>query len=570
MIWFNSISELQYYNPTPNGECYCESLLQPNDMQLQGLLFNGANPYTVTLYVYSADGLTQYADATTYFDIYTAKATNGQDYFNARLKSFHPTMCLYKCFIIRAIVVSGGLTIFDKWTERWCQNDCCDTVSGVTYAQEGLAVIPSDGVTPVRTNQPLLTSCGDPVIRIISRFECIDEFTGEIYGDPIQVFSGAAEWNFTKITTTTGRIVPRPRDITREISYNCRLQRVESRPTYLLEAYEMFPAWKMLEIEGQLHANRLWVDDYINQKEYLFTGGTPFAKVEGALSCTELFKLETPLYECTQRQIFGCTTLCEATNNGYLIIPASYNDGGFYDENGTLIATVLDGTEVSPYAVGLVQWLASQDGITSVTVIDITGYTCEDYTYAIVQVQGNGYIPTFIYIDSPTSVNRIYTNITNDADALCDYIGETPCAKPVLWNIAVTDMVCATPVIGDIVVETITPTDLLVTDYGSDWVQSTSSGALYNTEVSLSIETTNTSIIAGIGEDFVLTAVTIASIQAEGRPTTTVVLTSDNSTLTGDTIVAIFPTGEIQVSGTFTITVTDELTLDFDNLTYSI
>lgn len=563
MVWFNSISELQYYNVSDDGQCYCETLLQPNDMQLQGLLFNGAAPYTVTLYLYSADGLTQYADATSYFEIYTAKATNGQDYFNARLKSYHPDMCTYKCYIIRATVVSGGVTIFDKWTERYCQDDCCDTVSGVIYS--GGVLVSTD--EPARTNQPLSSTCGDPLIRIISRFECIDQFTGEVYGNPAQVFSGAADWNYTKITTTTGRLVPRPREITRELSYHCRLQRTESSPTYLLESYEMFPAWKMLEIEGQLHANRLWVDDYINQKEYIFRGGTPFAKVSGALDCTELFKLETPLYECTQRQIFGCTTICESTANGFLIIPASYNDGGFYDENGLLIATVLDGDEASPYAVGLVQWLRSQDGITDVTIIDITGYSCEDYTYAIVQIQGTGYIPTFIYIDNPSTANRLYTIVTNDTDILCDYIGELPCAKPVI-DITVSSMVCETPVLV-ITVEEITPTTLIVSDSG-DWVQASSLAERYQNQVTLSIETVNSSIIAGVGETFVLGQAIIAGISVLGRPTDEVTLDSTNSPLTGDIVMVIRPTGEILVSGTFVIAVEDELTLDFDNLTYTV
>lgn len=568
MKWFDSISQLEFYNPTPDGLCYCDSLIQPNDMQLQGLLFNGAAPYTVTLYLYSADGLTQYADATAYFEVYTAKATNGQDYFNARLKSYHPSMCLYKCFIIRGVVTSGGLTIFDKWTERYCQTDCCDTVSGVTYSQDGIVTSGGGtGTTPIPTNQPLLSACGDPLIRIISRFECIDQFTGEVYGNPAQVFSGAADWNYTKITTTTGRIVPRPRDIIREWSYNCRLQRTESQPTYLLEAYEMFPAWKMLEIEGQLHANKLWIDDYINQKEYIFSGGTPFAKVDGALDCTELFKLQTNLYECTQRQIFGCTTICESTSNGFLIIPASYNDGGFYDENGLLIATVLDGDEASPYAVGLVQWLRSQDGITDVTVINITGYSCEDYTYAIVQIQGTGYIPTFIYIDNPSTANRLYTIVTNDTDVLCGYIGETPCARPAI-DITISSMVCETPVLV-ITVEEITPTTLIVSDAG-DWVQTSSLAEVYGNQVTLSLDTVNSSIIAGVGETFILGQSLVGSISVLGRPTDEIALNSENSPLTGDIVVVIRPTGEILVSGTFIIAVEDELTLDFDNLTYTV
>lgn len=573
MIWFNSISELQFYNPTPDGECYCETLLAASDMQLQGLLFGGAAPYTVTLYLYSADGLTNYATITSSFDIYTAKATNGTDFFNAKLKSFTDDMCFYKCFVINAVVTSGGLTIFDKWTERYCQQDCCETVSGIIYSQDGF-VEPEETTEPPRTNQPIVSTCGDPLIRIISRFECIDNFTGEFYGTPVQVFSGAASWQYTKITSIKGRIVPRPRDLRREISYNCRLQRAETEDVYFLEGFEMFPAWKVKEIEGQLLANRLWVDDYISQTEYIFRGGQPFNKVSGAYSCTELFKLETNLFGCIQRQIFGCTELCVGTSTGFIIIPASYNDGGFYDENGLLIATVLDGNSVSPYAAGLIQWLLSQNGITGVTNVNIAGYTCEDYTYAILQIDAlpTAYIPTFIYMDSPVNLNRLYTIITNDTDVLCDYIGENPCSTPTNGTVLFELLACATPTNGTVLFELITADELTITNYGS-WTAAAAPDTeafVYGNQVSFSIETTNATIIGAIGEDYSLGGETIASISALGRPSQQVVLNENNSNVPAGVTIMISPSGAIAVTGTFTLTVDDEITLDFDNIVYTL
>lgn len=563
MIWVSNILQLQYYNQPAGVPCWCESLLFPADLSLQGILTGGQNPYTVVLYTYSADGLTQYENSTANFQIYTAKATNGVDYFNARLEAFTEIMCLHKCFIIRAVVTtSNGEIIFDKYTERYCQTDCCDVPRGISYSQDGL-VAPDTPTSPAGLPDVPRGTCGNALISFTSRFDCIDNFTGNFFADPVQVYSGTADWNYTLTTNFAGRLVRRPRDIKREISYNCRLQKTESAPTYLFEGYDMFPAWKMYEIEGQLHANHLYVDDYVNGvREFVFNGGVPFKKVDGANSCTEVFKLETTLNGCIQRQIYGCVENCTQSGIGFIIIPGAYQETGFYSDSGLFIASQLDGEGTSPYVTGLIQWLLSQDGITNAEEIDISGFECEPYTYAIVQVEGTGLIPTSIYFDSPVPANRIYTVVTNSVSELCDYIGAIPCPKPVNGTVVITNLECATPVNGTVVIIEVTTETLDITDYG-DWVQNSSSASLYQGQVTFDLETVNTSVIVGIGEDYTFAAEIIATIEPDGRPVNYVTVP-----VTGDISILIEPSGIIRFSGTVTATGTNEVTITLTNIVY--
>lgn len=572
MIWLDSIYKLQYYNPIAGVPCFCTELTQPEDMQLQGIL-SGRNPYTVTLYTYSADGLTQLQNITTSFAIYTARTTDGRDYFNAKLQYFTQSMCSNKCFIIRAVVTSNGVTIFDKYTERYCVNSCCITATGVTFQQDGI-VITSGDTTPVipASTTPPVSECGNPLIRIISKFDCIDSFTGNFFGTPQTVYSGTADWTLTMVTTLQGRIVRRPRDIRREISYNCRLQKTETEPTYLIESYDFIPAWKMYEIEGQFCANNLWVDDFTSYTQYVFPGGTIFRKVDGANSCTEIFKLETTLQGCTQRQIFGCAENCISTTTGYLIVPSAYNGGSWYDESGMLIATTFDGSESSPYVPGLLDWLRNQDGIDNVELLDLTGTTCEDYTYAIVLIDGTSTLPTSVYMDSAIASNRLFVRTGDTESELCDYVGPTPCAKPVNGTVVISSLACSTPVNGTVIIESITPTELTILAI-SPWVAEAApdtEASIIGAQVTFSIEATKT-VAASNGDDYTILAEQFATISNAGWPSDNRQLDSTNTGgLTGDQIVTIGTNGIITVSGTFPITVDNELTFNFDNFTYNV
>jgi hypothetical protein len=563
MTWFDNIYDLQYYKTPKDVPCYCEELVYPNDMQLQGNIYNGNGSYTIHFYVYSADGLTSYEDATAYFDYYFAKMPDGTHFFNARLKSYSPEMCAHKCFLIRAVVSQGGSTLFDKYTERYCQSSCCNVASGISYGQDALIGIAggdigevTDVPVPAAQQQPT-SDCGDPLIRIISTYDCMDEFNSVFYGipDSSNVLSGTASFSYTKVTSCKGRIVRRPREIKREVSYNCKLQLVESQPQYLLEAFEYFPDWKMLEIEGQLHAKHIWIDDYHTYKEYQFNGGKAFKQVH---KCFELFKLEAEVQDCVQRQIFGCET-CSDKGASYFIVPEAYAGGAFFSESRQMIAEDYD---------GLLQWLRSQNGVSNVEDVDTDGFDCN--VYAVAKVEGAA--PGSIYYDSPIAMNRSFVWVSDSTDNICAVIGVSQCKKPVNDVAIIGSMVCNTPANDAVIVESIIAMPVAISSYG-DWTIDTgeTEASVYINEVSLSIKSTNTSIIADAGEEYTFANEIIGTIGAAGRPETFAILDHANNVgIPADTYVLIDHTGAIRFTGTLTIATANEAVIELDNLKYTV
>lgn len=557
MIWIDSINDLQYYKQSKDLPCYCEELVYPNDMQLQGRVYNGSGSYTLALYVYSADGLTQYENATTYFDYYFAKMPNGTHFFNARLKSFTPAMCAHKCFIIRAVVSQGGKVLFDKYTERYCQSSCCDVARGVTYSQDSLSATPVPSAPVVPAGTPVTSECGEPLIRIISQSDCEDVFSGEFYGIPGTVLSGSASFGYTKVTSCKGRIVRRPLEIKREISYNCKLQSSESAALYLLEGFEYFPAWKMAEIEAQLHASHIWVDDYKTYREYQYEGGIPFRQIH---DCYELFKLETVVQDCTKRQVFGCAD-CAPASGAFFAIPEAYEGGAFYNESGMLIAQDYD---------ELLVWLASQDGIVSVEDVDVETLSCP--MYAAVGISGGSYLPTAIYYDKVNPRNRVFAHYASSADSLCDVNGGIACRKPVNDEVIIEAFVCNTPAHDTVIIEAVMPDAVPVYGFGS-WVidgGATAATVIAN-ELSLDISVTNSSIIAEEGTEYSFSGEIIATIAAGGRPTVMRILDhNNNGDIPAGMLLLVEPSGAIRFVGTITITTENEAAITLENLNYTI
>lgn len=584
MTWLNSIYDLQYYKQPKGLPCYCELIVFPSDMYLQGLLYGGNGNYTLKLYVYSADGVAQYEDATSYFDYYFGKMPGGQHYFNARLRAYSPAMCAHDCYIIRAQVTSdNGLTsqvIFDKYTERYCQNDCCDTARNISFEQTGFSpdIIGGDPADPTTADPTgigipsdlpasLPTGmCGEPLIRLISKFDCIDNFTGEFFGSPDTIFGGmGTPFEYRKVTTLRGRIVRRPREITRELSYNCRLQRSESTAQYLLEGYEYFPPWKMYEIEGQMHANHIYVDDFNTIKEYQFAGGATFSQVN---KCFELFKLQTALEDCTQRQIFGCGTGCDDATNpdgSQLIfaIPATYRGGAFYDEQKQLVANDYD---------GLLVYFRSKNSVTDVQDVDTSGMSCT--VYKVFSVTAGGYIPGSFYYDERTASHRVFGTVVSDIDELCAEV-VPQCSQPEQGVFAVEEVICAVPVSGSLSTETITTETVTVNGYG-DWVKdSGATGAeVYYNEVRLDIKVDNSEITEdpeNPGAPISILNDIIGVVGSGARPAAIAVLDSvNNSTLPVGAVLTIDTNGIIRYTGDVTDSDSSGVTIELTNILYNI
>lgn len=594
MNWFDSIYDLQYYHQPKGVSCYCEALTYPHDLQLQAALDSSISDYAIKFYVYSPDGVTLYEDATSYFEYYFGEIKVNKlpyRFFNARLKSYAPTMCQYACYILRVVVTGSAngqtLTLFDKYTERYCQTDCCDVAKNITIAQAGLVIgggtgTATEGIDPIFTpGNPTGTgtpgvptpvspvaptgSCGEPLIRLISSFDCLDNFTGEFYGVPDSTLNGtSATFQYVKVSTFKGRIVRRPREITREISYNCRLQSAESTPVYLLEGFEFFPAWKMYEIESQLHAKYIYVDDYNKGKRYEFAGDTPFSQVS---NCFELFKLSATMQDCTQRQLYSCTPDCNKMTNPdgsnlLFAIPQGYMGGAFYDELRVKVANDYE---------GLKDYLRTRDGVSAINDISTASLDCT--VQYIVTVTSEKSVTSALYYDAPTASKQILPLVVNDYSDVCA-VQPAYCAVSMVGDISMDYATCATPESGTFTVEAIVPDVVGISGFG-DWEEDAlaTDASLWNKQVTFSLKVTNTELAEdpeNVGEPVAIASDIIGVIGGSARPAVQVVLHSGNSTLPDDMYITIDVYGMIRFSGASSTASSSNVTIVLSNLTYNI
>lgn len=586
MTWFDSIYDLQYYHQPKGVPCYCEAVAIPSDMYLQGQLYDTSQDYTLKIYVYSADGLTLYEDATAYFDYYIGRVlATGRRLFNARLKSFSPAMCAHECYILRAEVkgiTNGAITtVFNKYTERYCQNNCCDVPRNIIIDQTGFSpnIISGDMNDPsanydmapatsddVAAFTPQGT-CGEPLIRIISKFDCDDNFANEFYGTPEISYGGTSPtFEYRKVSTFRGRIVRRPRDIERTISNNCRLVQTESKQVFLLEGFELFPAWKMFELENQLHAKYIYIDDNKTITEYKYAGGTPFAQ---SSKCFELFKLSTTMELCTQRQIYGCEPNCyKKTNpdgsNVVFAIPANYQGGDFYDDNYQLIAHNVQ---------GLKDYLRNQDGISDLQVVDTSSISCTPHVALSVTTTTNASVTGSIYYDSAIPNNKVQGITVNSWSELCDVLPVYSCVQPVVSTFTTTEALCAVPVASAFTNEE-TVTYIAAINGHDNWIadEQETTAAIDNKQVTFSLYVTNSFYAedpSAPAEPIEVSEI-IGFVGADARPQTIVALTSVNNALPDDTTITIDSSGRITYTGLTTTASASNVTIELNNLVYNI
>lgn len=150
MVWIDSIEYLQYYNQTPGVDCYCDLLVDPNDLILQAPVPpSPSGEYTLLIEVLQPDGLLVFEDATQYFQWYAFQANNGNYYVNMQALRFSPAMCANTCFILRVTIKrveryinaeSEEITtieriVFQKYTERYCVDNCCVIATSISINQ---------------------------------------------------------------------------------------------------------------------------------------------------------------------------------------------------------------------------------------------------------------------------------------------------------------------------------------------------------------------------------------------------------------------------------------------------
>lgn len=474
MRFVNDISQI---GEVRCGEpCYCEYLMYPSDLQLQAGISRATGvSYSLNVYLYDRFGNTQIADITSFFSWWVADTPGGRK-LTLKLNSFPATMCAASCFTLRVVLTGTSVigSVFDRFTDVYCIKSCCDYPTGITSSQEG--VTPQSPVDFTFTLVPDAVSdsgCIPEMIRIRGRFECLDVETA-YYGTPgSAISSSGALFAYDPVSVIEGGIKHMPRDIHVSMSYNCKVQRVESFKAYIAESHELVPAWKMYEIENTLQAQDVIIEQsnpmYApNSPVFKFIGGEAF---EQPVAAWNRFKLNANIRICTRRIDYGCGEPCVsgAVATLYYAIPAAYDGGGYYNDNRQYIAT---------NNANLILYMQAQDGVTSVT--DVTANYTGYYIVLEVETENSIALPVFLYYDNVFVQNKVYANQQEPSNIV------VTCAPVTIGAVTSENITCAKPIIGEVVSESmLSETEVFITfqngweqGFAQPWIASVAAGVV--------------------------------------------------------------------------------------------
>lgn len=274
-----------------------------------------------------------------------------------------------------------------------------------------------------------ISDCGHSIYEIEGKFDCEDNISGHN-------FNGGT-FRYQRKVKLKGYIKRLPRETERQISQNCKTQKVTSAVSYEFQALDLYPEWKMNEIEEIFHAR----DILINGQKVIWEGGKLFEQINKG--CPALFRMRAVIEECPKYNIYGCASgTCIHPRFGILI---NGDDGNtIYAHNGTKIATSF--AQFSAY-------LESQSGVESVT--EITEELPCQYTIAyLVETDGTANINKF-YIGDKTPTHAVYTQqLSDNADyaSLCNGVDNTRCGTislgtPTVYVLECGDLVLGTPTV---------------------------------------------------------------------------------------------------------------------------
>lgn len=566
MVWLSSLENSQYFNHPSGIDCYCETILQPYDLYLQGVLdTNGSPTYQTRVEVYKPNG-EFLEDASTYFQFFYGVNTLGRHYFVGRMKSYSASMCNNVCWILKVTVYKSSTIYFDYYTERYCSPDCCAQPNGVTLTDglteayptpQGNIIIPGNGVdedtfTPTR---PLSVKdpCGKSYLYSEIFSDCYSVFTGNMYKHP-NVIQGS-KFDYVEKSNINAFIRSMPATIDRTYSLNCRLQRAQKFDVFQLQGKELYPTWKMKELQNWFTNQYL----FLNGERYEMDSTEMFELTIIPNSCIPMYRLNVQLRRCNVKQIFGCGVSCEANSMAF-IVPSNIGQGMF-DENKQYIGSTVEDLQT---------YFNSQMGVQATVEIEPVDYDC-DFNFGItVTSLPQAYIPTSIYAGGIMPNNRVFGINPDNLPYLCTII--TPsCETPVIGSISNEETVCVAPMIGSITNEAAPNTDLYITGFG-DWTNAGSDATLSVNTVTINLKVDNTTISYDDSDpEAVLPYVSgqIGYISEVAWPATDKIVNNAEVDAAGGTLI-IQSNGAIFYSGQVTSGTLGGVTIDFENVIYTL
>jgi len=293
-----------------------------------------------------------------------------------------------------------------------------------------------------------VTDCGKPIVKLEAYSGCdVDAFTGDFYGEgDVQTksdgFGGTI--GFKKTTNLHANISRVPRKITRTISYFCKTQKVRSSKLWQLEGLDIYPGWKMAEIEEMLEAETIVIDG----EEVIYRGDEEAFRL-ALNSCKDMFLMRMQIEDCAKQQIFGCKKDCKTNNDRYInvtdgIFGGDMSASKFYNSSKALIASSYDGFK---------EWLRVQNGVTDVQEVDNSAMKCS--SYKVLKVSGGSNLDTSYYATLTNQNNKIYLRSVNNINDLCNNQDNTVCTPlvfgtPTLIKEECDALIFGTPIINKV------------------------------------------------------------------------------------------------------------------------
>lgn len=286
-----------------------------------------------------------------------------------------------------------------------------------------------------------VTSCNKPVIKLVTTSECNDSITDDHYGTGtvIDGSNGVSPFPFYKVTNLRGFVKNVPREIVRQNSRNCKPQKVSSSIVYEIQGADFYPGWKMRELEDMFHAKTINIDG----EDVLYYGGRMFEEI--GKFCNPVYRLVTNVQECEKFQIYGCGNEC-TPNCFYFLLPANIVTQNFFNEAGQQIASTYQ---------QLLDWYASQSNVQEAIDINTSLQIACQY-FKVFKVVGTGYIPAFLFYDSPSQSNKVYGMTLDcnlpDYSKLCGGVDNRSCGQLQIEPPVVFELTCGDLTITDVVV----------------------------------------------------------------------------------------------------------------------
>ncbi|MDV7696292.1 hypothetical protein N6B72_05100 [Chryseobacterium soli] len=458
---------MQQNNLKLRENLYFEPIVKASDIFFQGFLPKQLqNNYTLEVHLMSYQGDEFIADITNDFEAIFAVSVYNKNYFNLRLKKFSTVFDEYRYFSFKIVIRNAGFLVFTKLTEPYqrfltgtecyaviddfammivnktgfikinnsifqfgqdLENagyeidyidgnyylyvDCNDIVKiGYCYRGEDFLID-----VPLTTTSFIIDGCHLPHIRIEATYNCEDDVTGNYYGDPKTLLNypnNSESLRFRKTIYIPGEITVSPTEIKKTVSFLGKPQRSEYVRKFDLTGLDVFPDWKMLEIEAMFSGRRI----FINGIEYVYRGGKIFIKDD--IPGTGSWKLKTELEDFPKVNDFSCIDDC-TTFCYFFVIPAGEKDQTYYGEEKQPIAYTFQ---------ELMQYFDDLSDTASVTEFDMTAFPCDPV--AVIKIDTFGTVPSFIYYKLPIDSYRIFAKY-DDCEIpikLCE--GISGCKKP--------------------------------------------------------------------------------------------------------------------------------------------